>query len=112
MTSRLGVTALAACLAVQPFAARAEPGLQLNSVSIEFPTEDEQFPPGPGAEVVSNNCLACHSAAMVLFQPKLSKPQWEAEVKKMRATYKAPIDAADTDAIVGYLVGLSSAGQP
>jgi mono/diheme cytochrome c family protein len=63
---------------------------------------------GPGADAANNNCLACHSAGMVLNQPALSKTQWRAEVDKMRTTYKAPIDSNDVDSIVDYLAGLGS----
>jgi hypothetical protein len=41
---------------------------------------------------------------MVLTQPALSKDAWTAEVHKMIANYKAPIDPNDVDAIVAYLV--------
>ena len=44
------------------------------------------------------------SADMVLNQPAMSKTQWREEVEKMRAAYKAPIDAKDVDTIVDYLV--------
>ena len=67
------------------------------------------FPDGPGADAINNNCLACHSAGMVLNQPSLPKAVWEAEVEKMRATYKAPIDATDVDAILAYLVSIKGA---
>ena len=40
----------------------------------------------------------------MLNQPALPKAEWEAEVDKMRTAYKAPIDAKDVDAILGYLV--------
>jgi hypothetical protein len=46
---------------------------------------------------------------MVLDQPALSKSQWQAEVGKMRMTYKAPVDAKDVDAIVAYLVSIRGA---
>jgi hypothetical protein len=59
--------------------------------------------------VANDNCLACHSAGMVLNQPALPKSVWEAEVDKMREAYKAPIDAKDVDAIVGYLVSIKGA---
>ncbi len=62
------------------------------------------FPDGPGADVANNNCLACHSADMVLNQPAMSKVQWEFEVHKMLTAYKAPIDPKDVDAILDYLV--------
>jgi hypothetical protein len=43
---------------------------------------------------------------MVLTQPRLSRSQWQAEVDKMRNTYKAPISATDVPAIVDYLANL------
>jgi hypothetical protein len=46
---------------------------------------------------------------MVLNQPALPKAEWQAEVDKMRATYKAPIDAKDVDAILDYLVSIKGA---
>jgi hypothetical protein len=40
-------------------------GVTLRSVNVDFPDSDRQFE-GPGADAVNNNCLACHSAGMVL----------------------------------------------
>lgn len=42
---------------------------------------------------------------MVLNQPALP----EVEVENMREAYKAPIDAKDVGAIVGYLVSIKGA---
>lgn len=78
-------------------------GTTLRSVSVEFPDPGRQFPGGDNAEAINNNCLACHSAGMVLRQPHLSRAQWQGEVDKMRNTYKAPIAAEDVSAIVDYL---------
>ena len=80
-------------------------GVTLRSVNVDFPNRDRQFE-GPGADVVNNNCLTCHSAGMVLAQPRLPRAVWQAEVEKMRNTYKGPIDAADVPAIVDYLANL------
>ena len=80
-------------------------GVTLRSVNVDFPNRDRQFE-GPGADVVNNNCLTCHSAGMVLTQPRLPRAVWQAEVEKMRNTYKAPVDAEDVPAIVDYLVTL------
>jgi hypothetical protein len=82
-------------------------GITLRSVSVDLPDGDRSFPGGAAADAVNNNCLACHSAGMVLTQPRLSRAQWQAEVDKMRGTYKAPIDAADVPAIVDYLANLN-----
>lgn len=81
-------------------------GTTLRSVDVEFPDPGRQFPGGDEAEAINNNCLACHSAGMVLTQPRLSRAEWQSEVDKMRNTYKAPIGDADVPAIVNYLVNL------
>jgi hypothetical protein len=78
-------------------------GITLRSVSIELPSSDRMFPGDGDADAINNTCLACHSAGMVLNQPALSRAAWQAEVEKMRAQYKAPVDDADVPAIVAYL---------
>jgi cytochrome c5 len=72
------------------------------SVNVDLPFGDRMFE-GTGADVVNNNCLACHSVGMVLTQPPLSRQTWEAEVAKMRNAYKAPIANEDVNPIVDYL---------
>ena len=98
--------ALAAGVALSPCCAQAAGKLSLRSVSVDLPSGDRMFPGGPSADAINNDCLACHSAGMVLNQPALPKAEWEAEVDKMRAAYKAPIDAKDIDAILDYLVSI------
>jgi cytochrome c553 len=73
------------------------------SVKVDLPSGDKQFPGGAEADAINNNCLACHSADMVLNQPPLPKATWEAEVHKMISAYKAPVDDADVAPIVAYL---------
>ena len=85
-------------------AAGAEDLPPLKSVKVDIPAGDSQFPGGTTADVINNNCLACHSADMVLNQPALPKATWDAEVHKMIKTYKAPIAEADVASIVDYLV--------
>ena len=101
--------ALVAGVAFAPVCARAQSQLSPKSVSVDLPPGDEMFPNGPGADAINNNCLACHSADMVLNQPALSKAQWEAQVNLMRTAYKAPIDPQDVDTIVAYLVSIRGA---
>jgi hypothetical protein len=91
--------------ALSALAAHAEDRLLLKSVNVDLPVGDRMFE-GPGSDVANNNCLACHSAGMVLFQPALSQ---HAEVEKMRTAYKAPIDPKDVDTIVAYLVSIRDA---
>jgi hypothetical protein len=83
-------------------------GITLRSVDVEFPDRGQMFPGGDKAEAINNNCLACHSAGMVLTQPKLSRAQWQSEVDKMRRVYKAPIADEDVPAIIKYLADRGS----
>ena len=80
-------------------------------VSIELPGEFVPFADiagGPSAEAVNSNCLSCHSAEMVLDQPKLSAIEWQGVVTKMRTAYRAPIDATDDAAIVAWLTAMQA----
>jgi hypothetical protein len=92
-----------------PLAARAATPLELKSVKIDLPDSDKMFPDGPGSDAINNNCLACHSAGMVLNQPALSKQAWAAEVNKMINNYKAPVAPEDVSPIVEYLAALKGA---
>ena len=100
----LVLIALSACA----LAAHAEDRIPLKSVDVEIPFGELMFE-GPGSDLANNNCLACHSARMVLDQPALSQAQWRAEVEKMLTAYKAPVDPKDVDAIVAYLVSIKGA---
>jgi hypothetical protein len=84
-------------------AARAASPVELKSVKVDLPDSDRMFQ-GSGADAINNNCLACHSADMVLNQPELSRQAWTAEVNKMIAAYNAPVAPEDVAAIVDYLV--------
>jgi hypothetical protein len=86
--------------------AHAAPPSELKPVKIDLPDSDKMFPDGPGSEAINNNCLACHSADMVLNQPALSKQAWATEVNKMINNYKAPVAPEDVGAIVDYLTAL------
>jgi hypothetical protein len=81
-------------------------GVTLHSLNVEFPDPGRMFPGDSKADAINNNCLACHSAGMVLTQPALSRAEWQSEVEKMRSTYKAPVEESDVPAIVDYLVAL------
>ena len=81
-------------------------GISLNSVSLTLPSSDREYPNGIHADAINNNCLACHSAGMVLTQPRLSRAEWQGEVTKMIQVYKAPVEPADAALIVDYLAQL------
>lgn len=111
---RLAVLALTLALGAQAFAADSRKGaaktapLRLASQAVVLPDDAAFFPDGPGADLVNANCLACHSASMVLTQPVLTPAQWTATVNKMRDVYGAPVAKEDTAAIVGYLAALQA----
>ncbi len=86
--------------------AQAKARFVLKSEDVTLPQSDRGLPEGPGRDVVQNNCFTCHSAGMILTQPPLAKPAWEAEVAKMRNVYKAVIDEKDVPAIVDYLTAV------
>ncbi len=74
----------------------------LKSVSVDLPTSDRDFQ-GADAKAINANCLSCHSAGMVLYQPHLGNAEWTTIVEKMRHAYKAPVPDTDVTAIVQYL---------
>ena len=94
----------AALLASTP--AWVEQPTAIKSTTVEIPPGDNLFPGGSNADAINNNCLACHSADMVLNQPALPRSAWDAEVHKMINVYKAPVDEVDVPKIVDYLASL------
>jgi len=67
----------------------------------------------PGYAKAQANCVACHSAEYMLYQPPTAaRPYWEAMVTRMKVVFKAPIDDADMPAIVDYLVKTYGNEQP
>jgi len=102
MSSNLLTAVIVLGAVSMPLAVRAAPPIELKPVKVELPDSDRMFG-GPGADAINNNCLACHSAGMVLNQPDLSKQAWAAEVNKMINAYKAPVAPEDVGAIVDYL---------
>ncbi len=91
-----------------PISGQTEPLITLKSVTVDLPDSERMFP-GPGSDAINNNCVACHSAGMVLNQPALTKSAWQAEVAKMINIYKAPVSEEDVAAIVDYLARTKSA---
>lgn len=91
-------------------------GLTLaNAKSITLPTEAPPLKasPLPGYAKAQANCVACHSAEYMLYQPPTApRAYWEAMVTRMKVVFKAPIDDADTPAIVDYLVRTYGNEQP
>ena len=58
----------------------------------------------PGYAKAQANCVACHSAEYMLYQPpNAGRPYWDAMTKRMKAVFKAPLNDADIPEIVDYL---------
>lgn len=106
MTRKFLALALVSAAALGTLAAQAKAPAALQSVDVTLPESPVALPDGPNVAVVRDNCTGCHSPEMILYQPTMPKPTWEAEVNKMRAVYKAPIDPKDTPAIVDYLTAV------
>lgn len=69
--------------------------------------------PLPGYAKAQANCVACHSAEYMLYQPATApRSYWDAMVKRMKAVFKAPINDADMPEIVDYLARTYGNEQP
>ena len=76
------------------------------SKSIELPPDGAQLKasPLPGYAKAQAQCVACHSAEYMLYQPaNASRAYWETMVKRMQQVFKAPVNDADMPEIVDYL---------
>jgi mono/diheme cytochrome c family protein len=83
--------------------------------SIVLPPDGVQFKAStlPGYAKAQANCVACHSAEYMLYQPPSApRPYWDAMVKRMKAVFKAPLDDADIPVIVDYLAKTYGSEQP
>lgn len=70
-----------------------------------------QLKPGPGVELVEANCSACHSLDYIQMNSTfLDEKGWTAVVTKMVKAFGAPVDEADQQQIIAYLV--ASYGKP
>jgi len=72
-------------------------------LKIELPIETATLKSAPGAELVTAQCIVCHSVEYISTQPPLPRAYWQGAVVKMQQKYAAPIEAKDVDAIVDYL---------
>ena len=95
---RAGATALATFIALACGTAHAAPR------TIQLPNETAQYKPGRGSEIANAQCMSCHSADYVKYQPPSTpRATWEAEIKKMQHTFGAPIPDDQVAALAEYL---------
>ena len=81
---------------------------------IQLPADTEQLKPSslPGYAKAQAQCVACHSAEYMLYQPATApRGYWENMVKRMKLVFKAPINDEDMPLIVDYLVKTYGAEQ-
>jgi sulfite dehydrogenase len=82
---------------------------------ITLPKETAQYTPSelPGYALVQSNCLICHSAHYVLYQPpSSSREYWDKTVKKMKHPFGAFFPDEDIAPMVDYLVKTYGAERP
>ena len=88
---------------------------QALSKSIQLPPDGVQLKATslPGYAKAQANCVACHSAEYMVYQPpNASRAYWDAMVRRMKVVFKAPLDDADIPVIVDYLAKTYGNEQP
>jgi sulfite dehydrogenase (cytochrome) subunit B len=83
--------------------------------SIDLPPDGVQLKPStlPGYAKAQANCIVCHSAEYMLYQPATApRAYWDAMVKRMKVVFKAPINDDDMPEIVDYLAKTYGNEQP
>lgn len=80
----------------------------LINVLAVFPAQadeaDFRLKDGPGKELVSANCVMCHSLDYIQMNSAiLDRQGWQQTVEKMTKAMGAPIKPGDVAAIVDYL---------
>jgi mono/diheme cytochrome c family protein len=106
MQNRIVALVIAAAFATSAFAV---------TKIIQLPADAEQLraSPLPGYAKAQANCVACHSAEYMVYQPTTApRGYWENMVKRMKAVFKAPIADEDIPVLVDYLVKTYGAEQP
>ncbi len=99
----LAATAATLCIAA---AASGGPALA-GSKSVELPADGMALKPStlPGYAKAQANCVTCHSAEYMQYQPPTApRPYWDAMTRRMKTVFKAPIADEDIPLIVDYLV--------
>jgi mono/diheme cytochrome c family protein len=82
---------------------------------IDLPPDGVQLKPSalPGYAKAQANCVVCHSAEYMQYQPPTApRGYWDAMVKRMKTVFKAPINDADMPEIVDYLAKTYGNEQP
>jgi hypothetical protein len=57
-----------------------------------------------GDELLTRNCITCHSKKYIDMQPSFTRKTWEKIVSKMIKNFGAPVSDSSAKLIVDYLV--------
>jgi len=102
-------------LAAAVLAAAVSLPAQAPAKSIELPADGVTLKPSslPGYAKAQVNCVVCHSAEYMAYQPaNASRAYWTAMVKRMKEVFKGPINEADMPDIIDYLSKTYGNEQP
>jgi sulfite dehydrogenase (cytochrome) subunit B len=83
--------------------------------SIELPPDSAQLKVStlPGYQKALANCVYCHSAEYMIYQPaSASRGYWDNMVKRMKNVFNAPVKEEDMSEIVDYLVKTYGSEKP
>src|SRR6478752_6683354 len=95
--------------AIVPLAVAASlVGVACGARPVTYALAPEAAPPaelaGADAEVVRNNCAACHSLDYIVTQPRgKGEKFWRDAVTKMIDVYKAPVEQPDANKVAEIL---------
>ena len=78
--------------------------LRAGETVIELPDETATYKPAKGVELAQAFCVQCHSVEYTAIQPPMPMKFWDAEVKKMREKYFAPVPPELDAKLADYLV--------
>lgn len=99
--------ALAATLAAGPAAAVTK---TFQQPADPFPLKASEL---PGYTRALKDCVGCHSAEYMQYQPpSAARGYWDTMVKRMKTVFKAPVPDEDIAPIVDYLVKTYGNEQP
>src|SRR4051812_30830639 len=88
------------------------PAAQAADRGWKLPAETAKLERGPGVEIVTAQCLLCHSADYISIQPRMNRAAWTATVTKMKDKYGAPITPENIEPVVNYLAKTYGAEKP
>lgn len=92
------VTSVAVGVAIASGSAFAAPK------TIQLPNETATYKQAVGSDIANAQCMICHSADYVKYQPPTTnRATWVAEIKKMQHTFGAPIPDDQIAPLADYL---------